>query len=230
MSEPRIIVALDFDHAETALDFCKKLSPQLCRLKIGKELFTAAGPAIIEKLAHQGFDIFLDLKFHDIPTTVAKACKAACELGVWMINVHASGGRKMLIAAREAVPQTSTRLIAVTVLTSINEHDLHEIGFSNSPQELVLKLAHLTQDCGLDGVVCSAQETVVLRKELGDNFCLVTPGIRLINNSKTDDQERITTPRQAIVNGSDYLVIGRPITQASDPYQTLLDIQQSITS
>lgn len=197
--------------------------------KIGKELFTTAGPTIIEKLTHQGFDIFLDLKFHDIPTTVAKACKAACELGVWMINVHASGG-KMLIAAREAVPQNSTRLIAVTVLTSMNEHDLHEIGFSNSPQELVLKLAHLTQDCGLDGVVCSAQETVALRKELGRNFCLVTPGIRLSDTSKTDDQERITTPRQAIVNGSDYLVIGRPVTQAPDPYQALLDIQRSITS
>ncbi|MCC8997092.1 MAG: orotidine-5'-phosphate decarboxylase [Nitrosomonas sp.] len=230
MSEPRIIVALDFDHAKTALDFCKKLSPQLCRLKIGKELFTAAGPAIIEKLTHQGFDIFLDLKFHDIPTTVAKACKAACELGVWMINVHASGGRKMLMAAREAVPQNSTRLIAVTVLTSLNEHDLHEIGFSNSPQELVLKLAHLTQDCGLNGVVCSAQETTALRKELGRNFCLVTPGIRLIDNIKTDDQERVTTPHQAIANGSDYLVIGRPITQSPDPYQTLLDIQRSITS
>lgn len=136
----------------------------------------------------------------------------------------------MLIAAREAVPQNSTRLIAVTVLTSMNEHDLHEIGFSNSPQELVLKLAHLTQDCGLDGVVCSAQETVALRKELGRNFCLVTPGIRLSDTSKTDDQERITTPRQAIVNGSDYLVIGRPVTQAPDPYQALLDIQRSITS
>lgn len=228
MSEPRIIVALDFDHAETALNLCKKLSPQLCRLKIGKELFTVAGPTLIEKLTHQGFEIFLDLKFHDIPTTVARACKAACELGVWMINVHASGGRKMLAAARNAVPENSTRLIAVTVLTSMNQQDLHEIGFSDSPQQLVSKLAHITKDCGLDGVVCSAQETPMLRKEIGEDFCLVTPGIRLPDTTKTDDQERTSTPRQAIQNGSDYLVIGRPITQALDPYQALCDIQQAI--
>lgn len=221
MSESRIIVALDFDHAEAALNLCKKLSPQLCRLKIGKELFTATGPGLLEKLTHQGFEIFLDLKFHDIPTTVANACKAASELGVWMINVHALGGRRMLMAAREAVPQNSTRLIAVTVLTSMNEQDLREVGFSESPQQLVSKLAHLTKDCGLDGVVCSAQETIMLRKELGKHFCLVTPGIRLPDATKADDQERIATPQQAIENGSDYLVIGRPITQADNPRMIL---------
>ncbi|GKS68195.1 orotidine-5'-phosphate decarboxylase [Nitrosomonas sp. PY1] len=228
MNEPRIIVALDFDHAESALSLSKKLSPQLCRLKVGKELFTAAGPSIIEKLIRDGYEIFLDLKFHDIPATVAKACKVACNLGVWMINVHASGGKKMLIAAREAVPAHSTRLIAVTVLTSMNEFDLHEIGFSDTPQQLVLKLAHLTQDCGLDGVVCSAQEAPSLRKELGKNFCLVTPGIRLPDNTRTDDQERITTPQQAIQNGSDYLVVGRPITLAENPRHALYQIQQSM--
>lgn len=228
MSEPRIIVALDFDNAEAALNLCKKLSPQICRLKIGKELFTATGPALIEKLIQQGFEIFLDLKFHDIPTTVAKACKAACGLGVWMINVHASGGRKMLLAARDAVPDNSTRLIAVTVLTSMDQQDLREIGFPDSPQQWVSTLAHLSQDCGLDGVVCSAQETAALRKELGENFCLVTPGIRLPDTAQTDDQARIATPQQAIQNGSDYLVIGRPIAQAENPYQTLLNIHKSI--
>lgn len=229
MSESRIIVALDFDNAESALSFSKKLSPQLCRLKIGKELFTAAGPSIVEKLTRDGYEIFLDLKFHDIPATVAKACKAACNLGVWMINVHASGGRRMLMAAREAVPAHSTRLIAVTVLTSMDTHDLAEIGYSVvSPQEIVLRLARLTQSCGLDGVVCSAQETTVLRKELGVDFCLVTPGIRLADG-ESHDQKRTATPQQAIRDGAHYLVIGRPVTQAQDPLQVLHDIHQSIT-
>lgn len=227
MSESRIIVALDFDNAESALSLSKKLSPQLCRLKIGKELFTAAGPSIIEKLTRDGYEIFLDLKFHDIPATVAKACKAACNLGVWMINVHASGGRRMLMAAREAVPADSTRLIAVTVLTSMDTHDLVEIGYSIPPQEIVLRLARLTQSCGLDGVVCSAQETALLRKELGVDFCLVTPGIRLVDG-ESHDQKRTATPQQAIRDGAHYLVIGRPITQARDPYQTLHSIHQSL--
>lgn len=227
MSESRIIVALDFDNAESALSLSKKLSPQLCRLKIGKELFTAAGPSIIEKLTRDGYEIFLDLKFHDIPATVAKACKAACNLGVWMINVHASGGRRMLMAAREAVPANSTRLIAVTVLTSMDTHDLVEIGYSIPPQEIVLRLARLTQSCGLDGVVCSAQETALLRRELGVDFCLVTPGIRLVDG-ESHDQKRTATPQQAIRDGAHYLVIGRPITQARDPYQTLHGIHQSL--
>lgn len=229
MSESRIIVALDFDNTESALNLSKKLSPQLCRLKIGKELFTSAGPSIIEKLTRDGYEIFLDLKFHDIPATVAKACKAACDLGVWMVNVHASGGKRMLMAAREVVPSHATRLIAVTVLTSMDDQDLTEIGYSVSPQEIVLRLAHLTQSCGLDGVVCSAQETALLHEELGVDFCLVTPGIRLTDGA-SHDQKRIATPQQAIRDGAHYLVIGRPITQAQDPYQTLHDIHRSIES
>ena len=229
MSESRIIVALDFDNAESALSLSKRLSPQLCRLKIGKELFTAAGPSIIEKLTRVGYEIFLDLKFHDIPATVAKACKAACNLGVWMINVHASGGRRMLMAAREAVPANSTRLIAVTVLTSMDTHDLVEIGYSIPPQEIVLRLARLTQSCGLDGVVCSAQETALLRRELGVDFCLVTPGIRLVDG-ESHDQKRTATPQQAIRDGAHYLVIGRPITQAQDPLETLESLSKNMLS
>lgn len=217
MHDPRIIVALDFPSAEDALLVVKKLQPELCRLKVGKELFTAAGPQLIEKLTHQGFEVFLDLKFHDIPNTVASACKAAANLGVWMINVHALGGRKMLTAAREAIPHGSTtKLIAVTLLTSMDQSDITDIGLQGSPEQIVMRFAQLTNNCGLDGVVCSALEATQLRQHFGAEFCLVTPGIRPAD-SHVNDQKRITTPQQAIRSGASYLVIGRPITQANDP-------------
>ena len=227
MHDPRIIVALDFPSAEDALLLVKKLNPDLCRLKVGKELFTAAGPQLIEKLMHQGFEVFLDLKFHDIPNTVASACKAAANLGVWMINVHALGGRKMLAAAREAISHPNTRLIAVTLLTSMDQSDLTDIGLQGSPEQIVERLARLASDCGLDGVVCSALEASRLRQQLGNDFCLVTPGIRPAD-CQSDDQKRITTPRQGILNGSHYLVIGRPITQAKNPVSVCQQINSEI--
>lgn len=216
MQDPRIIVALDFSSAEEALQLARKLKPHLCRLKVGKELFTAAGPQLIEKLRTMDYEIFLDLKFHDIPNTVASACKAAASLGVWMTNVHALGGRKMLAAAREAIPRGSTKLIAVTLLTSMDQNDIADIGLQGEPKQIVLRLAKLTKDCALDGVVCSALEAVNLRQQFGADFCLVTPGIRPAD-SQANDQKRITTPQQAMRNGASYLVIGRPITQSSDP-------------
>ncbi len=227
MGDPRIIVALDFAGAEQALALTTKLDPALCRVKVGKELFTAAGPQVVEKIMSKGFEVFLDLKFHDIPNTVANACKAAAGLGVWMINVHALGGKRMLFAAREAVPVGTVRLIAVTLLTSMERTDLNEIGLNEDPQQVVQRLALLAGDCGLDGVVSSALEVPGLRKIMGKNFCLVTPGIRPIDVS-VDEQKRITTPRQAIENGSDYLVIGRPITQAKDPISMLQRLNEEI--
>lgn len=225
MIDPRIIVALDFDAAQPALDLASRLDPALCRVKVGKELFTSAGPALVETLAERGFEVFLDLKFHDIPHTVAQACKAAARLGVWMVNVHALGGRKMMAAAREALEEGARRpkLIAVTVLTSMGGEDLAEIGLSGEPQDNVLRLAKLAQACGLDGVVCSAREASPLRAALGEEFCLVTPGIRPASASR-DDQVRIATPAQALRDGASYLVIGRPITQAADPLQALKNI------
>jgi len=207
MDDPRrIIVALDFNSAADALSLANKLDPRLCRLKVGKELFTATGPQLVEELMRKGFDIFLDLKFHDIPNTVANACKAASSLGVWMVNVHALGGRKMLMAARNAIPRGSTKLIAVTLLTSMDQDDLTDIGLQGQPEQIVERLARLTGDCALDGVVCSALEASHLRQLLGDSFCLVTPGIRP-SGGQANDQKRITTPRQAVQNGSSYLVI-----------------------
>ncbi|PTN12099.1 orotidine-5'-phosphate decarboxylase [Nitrosomonas aestuarii] len=228
MNEPRIIVALDFSSAEKALNLATQLNPELCRLKVGKELFTVAGPNLVKQLTREGFDIFLDLKFHDIPNTVAKACKAAADLGVWMMNVHALGGKKMLVAAREAVPPGTARLIAVTLLTSMNQDDLNDVGLQGEPEQIVLRLARLTQNCGLDGVVCSALEVSNLRQHLNTGFNLVTPGIRLEADS-LDDQKRVATPSTAIKNGADYLVIGRPITQAKDPLLVLQKLNQSIT-
>ena len=227
MGDPRIIVALDFPSAEQALALTAKLHPALCRVKVGKELFTAAGPQVVEKIMGKGFEIFLDLKFHDIPSTVANACKAAAGLGVWMMNVHALGGRRMLSAAREAMPVGTTKLIAVTLLTSMEHSDLNEIGLNGDPQDVVQRLALLAGDCGLDGVVSSALEVPRLRQIMGKNFCLVTPGIRPIDASM-DEQKRITTPRQAIENGSDYLVIGRPVTQAIDPVSMLQRLNKEI--
>lgn len=228
--DPRIVVAMDFDNAMQCIAMAKRLSPQHCRLKVGKELFTACGPAIVEQLMGLGFDVFLDLKFHDIPNTTAKAVKAAAELGVWMVNVHASGGERMMMAARDILEQRSGKrplLIAVTVLTSMDASDLTGIGIAKSPEEQVLALAGLTQRCGLDGVVCSAQEASLMRAQFGPEFCLVTPGIRL-ETSPADDQRRTLTPSAAIAAGSHYLVIGRPITQSADPVATCQSIAQSL--
>lgn len=227
MDDPRIIVALDFPDAKQALALTSKLEPGSCRVKVGKELFTAVGPRIVEKIIGRGFEVFLDLKFHDIPSTVANACKSAAGLDVWMMNVHALGGRKMLSAAREAVPVGTTKLIAVTILTSMERSDLNEVGLNGDPQDIVQRLALLARDCGLDGVVSSAQEAPRLRQIMGGSFCLVTPGIRP-GNASVDEQKRITTPRQAIENGAHYLVIGRPITQAVDPISMLLRLNNEI--
>lgn len=229
MSDPKIIVALDYPAAAPALALAERLQPALCRLKVGKELFTATGPALLEQLMRRGFEIFLDLKFHDIPNTTAQACKAAAGLGIWMVNVHALGGRKMLEAARDAIAHSAQppRLIAVTVLTSMAQEDLVDLGITDTPAELVQRLAALAHDSGLDGVVCSAQEAWQLRPKYGEGFCLVTPGIRPAD-SAAEDQSRIMTPLSAIKAGSSYLVIGRPITKAADPLQALLDINNEI--
>lgn len=229
MIDPRVIVALDYPDAKSAAALASRLDPKLCRLKVGKELYTAAGPSLIEKLLSSGFGVFLDLKFHDIPSTVAGACVAAAELGVWMINVHALGGRAMMEAARAALSRRSAppKLVAVTLLTSMGVTDMEEIGLAGGPQEAVIRLARVTQACGLDGVVCSPQETAALRRQLGGEFCLVTPGIRPAGAAQ-DDQERVATPRQAIAGGADYLVIGRPITRAPDPLAALRAINAEI--
>jgi orotidine-5'-phosphate decarboxylase len=227
--EPRVIVALDYPDAKSALALADRLSPSACKLKVGKELFTAAGPDLVKHLVKMGFPVFLDLKFHDIPNTVAAACRAAAALGVWMLNVHASGGRKMMEAAQDAVDQSGNRplLIAVTVLTSMEKTDLREIGVAVCPTEQVSRLAALAKQSGLDGVVCSALESTALRTEFGGTFLLVTPGIRPAGTS-AGDQSRIVTPASAIRAGSDYLVIGRPITQADDPLSALMQINQEV--
>lgn len=222
LHDPKIIVALDYADADSALKLVSQLDPELCRLKVGKELFTASGPQFVEKLAHSNFGVFLDLKFHDIPNTVAKACTAASNLGVWMLNVHASGGLEMMQAAKQAVDSSAQHplLIAVTVLTSMTQQTLDQIGIHTDLATHVLNLATLTQQAGLDGVVCSAMEAQSLRAKLGRDFCLVTPGIRPANASK-DDQSRIVTPADALALGSSYLVIGRPITKAENPLAAL---------
>jgi orotidine-5'-phosphate decarboxylase len=228
-NDPKVLVALDFADAQTALDFVKFLSPSLCRLKVGKELFAVAGPDFVKALVALQFDVFLDLKYHDIPNTVAKAVQAAARMGVWMVNVHALGGRKMMQAAQAALNELENKplLIAVTVLTSMEQSDLTEIGLSGTPQDNVLRLAKLAQASGLDGVVCSAQEASVLRTHLGDTFCLVTPGIRPAG-SDVNDQKRIMTPKEAIHAGASYLVVGRPITQSAEPLNVLNEINASL--
>lgn len=221
-----IVVALDYDNRDKALAFVDRIDPQDCRLKVGKEMFTLFGPQLVRDLQGRGFDVFLDLKFHDIPNTTAKAVVAAAELGVWMVNVHASGGARMMQAARDALTpfgKDAPLLIAVTVLTSMEASDLADIGITLSPAEHAERLARLTQQCGLDGVVCSAQEAVRFKSELGRSFQLVTPGIRP-EGSDAGDQRRIMTPQQAQQAGVDYMVIGRPITQSTNPSQTLRDI------
>lgn len=229
MQDKPILVALDFDNAQQTMELVDRLQPERCRLKVGKELFTSEGPQLVEALQNKGFDIFLDLKFHDIPNTVAKAVKAAGNLGVWMVNVHASGGQRMMEAARESLAnfQTKPELIAVTVLTSMEQSDLAGIGLNIDPQEQVKRLAKLTQESGLDGVVCSAQEATMLKDLCGQDFKLVTPGIRP-SFAQQGDQRRVMTPAEAKIAGVDYMVIGRPITQAEDPIEALTLIEQEL--
>jgi len=227
--DPKVIVALDFDDLDSVKHLVRRLTPSLCRLKIGKELFTSYGPQVVEFVQNKGFDVFLDLKFHDIPATTAKACKAASNLGVWMVNVHALGGRAMLEAARTAVDgvTSNTKLIAVTVLTSHNQAEIQETGLVNSIDDQVNLLAKLAFDAGLDGVVCSAKETKNLRANFGNDFLLVTPGIRPLG-AALNDQKRAVTPIEALNSGSSYLVIGRPITRAQDPVEILMQINASL--
>ena len=229
--DSKVVVALDFAEIKQAESFIDKLDPALCKLKVGKEMFTHFGPQFVKQLTYQNFDVFLDLKFHDIPNTVAKACQAAADLGVWMVNVHASGGPKMMEFARnslETYGADKPLLIAVTVLTSMDQSQLNAIGIQGTPDEHVLRLAKLTHDAGLDGVVCSAQESSLLKQNISQSFALVTPGIRPEGSDK-GDQMRIMTPKQAIQAGSDYLVIGRPITQSADPLVTLKQINDSLS-
>ena len=219
-----LIVALDFPEPDAALNLAARLDPDQCRLKVGKELFVRGGPGVVEALMARGFEIFLDLKFHDIPNTVAAACRAAADLGVWMVNVHALGGGPMVAAAAEAVASGSAKqrplLTAVTVLTSMDEAQLHGVGLSGSAEANVRRLARLAVDHGADGLVCSAREATVLRADLGEAPCLVTPGIRPAW-AASDDQSRIMTPTDALAAGADHLVVGRPITAAEDPLAAL---------
>ncbi|GEA06846.1 orotidine 5'-phosphate decarboxylase [Alteromonas sp. KUL42] len=230
MQDPRVIVALDYDNKDTAMAFIDKLDPTLCKLKVGKEMFTLFGPEFVKEIIAKGFDVFLDLKFHDIPNTVAKACKAAAELGVWMVNVHASGGLPMMQAAKEAIANSanpSTKLIAVTVLTSMDDVQLADVVSGVTPEEQVLRLAALTEKAGLDGIVCSAKEANALREKHNPEFLLVTPGIRPIGTD-AGDQKRVMTPPDAINSGVSYLVMGRPITKAEDPIAVLTEVNASI--
>lgn len=234
VNAPNIIVALDFPDTASALALASRLDPSKCALKVGKELFTSADAGLVRELVRRGFRVFLDLKFHDIPNTVAQACAAATRLGVWMLNVHASGGAAMMDAAREAVDRTAREagvarplVIAVTVLTSLSAADLAAIGIAATPEEQALRLARLAKARGLDGVVCSAREAKAIRRSLGGDFLLVTPGIRPAG-SGAQDQARVMTPREAIAEGADYLVIGRPIAAASDPVAALDAIRASL--
>ncbi|CAM0758231.1 orotidine-5'-phosphate decarboxylase [Acinetobacter baumannii] len=224
-----IIVALDAKSQYDALKIVEQLDPTLCRVKVGKELFTHEGPSVVKKLQEENFEVFLDLKFHDIPNTTAQAVCAAADLGVWMVNVHASGGRKMMETCVERLKAGNyqTQLIAVTVLTSMGREDLKDMGLDIEPVEQVKRLAKLTKESGLDGVVCSAQEAKILRELIGHDFSLVTPGIRP-EGSNADDQKRIVTPKQAMLDGSTHLVIGRPITKAENPTEMLKSILTSI--
>ncbi len=228
-TEPRVIVALDFPDQSQAMQLVERLDPALCRLKVGKEMFTRYGPPFVEALRQRGFEIFLDLKFHDIPNTVAAACDAAADLGVWMMNLHASGGRRMMEAARERLARRgdSPLLVAVTILTSLAAEDIAEVGYTGKPAENVLRLAGLTRDAGLDGVVCSPREAVEIRHRIGDDFLLVTPGVRP-KSAAADDQRRVMSPGEAIAAGSSYLVVGRPITAAEDPIEALKMINAEI--
>ena len=224
-----IVVALDYPTPQQAIEMAKQLDPAKCRVKVGKELFTASGPAVLEQLHKMDFDVFLDLKFHDIPNTCAAAVAVAAELGVWMVNVHASGGERMMTAAAEAIANNNDKplLIAVTVLTSMEQSDLTGIGLDVNPQQQVERLAKLSKQSGMDGVVSSAQEIELIKNLCGKDFLTVTPGIRPVG-SAAGDQRRIMTPPQAVNAGGDYMVIGRPITQAANPTQICLDIIDSL--
>ncbi|WP_118845550.1 orotidine-5'-phosphate decarboxylase [Haemophilus haemolyticus] len=226
----KIIVALDYEKEAEALALVDQIDPSLCRLKVGKEMFTTLGINFVKQLHQRNFDVFLDLKYHDIPNTVARAVRSAADLGVWMVDLHASGGLRMMEEAKrilEPYGKDAPLLIAVTVLTSMEDLDLLQIGINASPMEQVLRLAHLTQRAGLDGVVCSPQEVEILRNACGEEFKLVTPGIRPIG-ADFGDQRRVMTPTAAIRAGSDYLVIGRPITKADNPAEVLRSINTSI--
>lgn len=227
----RVVVALDYPDAKSALALVERLKPAACRLKVGKEMFTAAGPAFVETLVQRGFDVFLDLKFHDIPNTVAQACKAAARLGVWMLNVHALGGRAMMQAARDAVESAQHRphLIAVTVLTSMAEADLRAVGIAASPLDEAMLLAGLARESGLDGVVCSAHEAAQVRDRFGEGFLRVTPGIRLADDD-AGDQKRVMTPLLALRSGASHLVIGRSVTRAEDPLRVLMRINSELAA
>jgi len=229
--EPRVIVALDYKNEEDAMRFVELVNPSLCKLKVGKELFTHTGPNFVSNLIKKGFDVFLDLKFYDIPSTVSKAVAAADDMGVWMTDIHASGGSKMMEEARNTLDKNNSEMliIAVTVLTSLSRSDLSEVGISFSPEQQVSKLASLAKKSGMDGVVASALEAAELRNSYGDDFILVTPGIRH-NLVTINDQKRVMTPSQAIFSGSNYLVIGRPITQASNPVSALKLVNDEILS
>lgn len=230
MSESKVIVALDYDQKDKALALADQIDPASCNLKVGKEMFTYFGPEFVKELVKRDFKVFLDLKFHDIPNTVAKACKAAADLGVWMVNVHASGGEKMMSAARESLDSLGSdkpHLIAVTILTSMDNAQLQKVGVTDTLESQVDRLATLTRDCGLDGVVCSAMESSRLKQLLSKEFLTVTPGIRPAGAAKSD-QVRVMTPEQAVANGVDYMVIGRPITQAENPLAVLNEINNSI--
>jgi orotidine-5'-phosphate decarboxylase len=225
----KIIVALDYADPRDALDLVARLEPGRCRLKVGKELFTRGGPGLVEQLVKQGWDVFLDLKFHDIPNTVAGACAAAADLGVWMVNVHALGGRKMMEAAREALEKRSNRplLIAVTILTSMGQEDIEEVGLAGTPASNVERLGNLAKSVGLDGVVCSPREIALMRRAQGNEFNLVTPGIRP-SWAAQGDQHRVMGPGEAVTAGASYLVIGRPITGAIVPIDALSKIEDEI--
>lgn len=229
MSDPKIIVALDYPDANAALAMADQIDPRRARVKVGKELFTRSGPDVVRQLVSRGFDVFLDLKYHDIPHTVGRACAAAADLGVWMLNVHTLGGAAMMQSAKEAVGNhaDSPILIGVTLLTSMDQATFEQIGLSGNMTDTVVKLAGLAKDSGLDGVVCSAQEATTLRDNLGAEFQLITPGIRPAGSDR-GDQHRTMTPKQALAAGSHYLVIGRPITAAADPMQALLEIENSL--
>ena len=230
MQDPKVVIALDFDDAEVALSFIDTVDPAQCKLKIGKEMFTLFGPEFVKRIVAKGFDVFLDLKFHDIPNTVRKACKAAANLGVWMVNVHASGGKEMMMAAKQGIAESAhpnTKLIGVTVLTSMDKNQLNDVVPNIEPADQVKKLAHLTREAGLDGIVCSAQEAIMLREQFDQRFLLVTPGIRPEGSDK-GDQKRVMTPKDAMDAGVSYLVMGRPITQADIPLDVLKAVNESI--
>ena len=228
MNDSKVIVALDFSSLIETEFFLKKIKGQNCRLKVGKELFTSEGPNIIKLIQRYGFEIFLDLKFHDIPNTVSSAIKASCNFGVWMVNIHASGGKQMMLAAREAVDSSSHKplLIAVTILTSFDKSSYQELGFKNDLQEQIAYLAIMSEKSGMDGIVCSANDISSIKPLVEDKFQFITPGIRIENSN--DDQKRVTTPENAISNGSSYIVIGRPVTLSDDPATIIQKINQRI--